>query len=179
MSAKQDPKKPAPKNPHGKAVARRTATIGDIADSMKQAESIWGIPIAVMRAAKNAGCPAFEKSRVHRKALLEWLETNPQIVAAGADAGSKAELEKEKLRVQIDTLKTRHAKETGILISRAKAESEWATCAAIVQEEAKLLMDRDHYRIWIDRIIARLSNVMPTPIFEPTTKKTKQRQENP
>ena len=171
MSAKPSLKKPAKKNPHGNAVARRAATIGDIADSMKQAESLWEIPIAVMRAAKNAGCPAFEKSRVHRKALLEWLETNPQIVAAGADAGSKAELENEKLRVQIDTLKKRHAKEAGLLIPRAKAESEWATCAAIVQEEAKALMDRDHYRIWIDRILARLANVLPTPILVPTTKK--------
>ena len=171
---KSPPKKrTAKKNPNGRAVARKAKIISDIADSMKQAESIWGIPLAVQKAAKNAGCPAFERSRVHRKALLEWLEKNPQIVEAGGAKGSEAELKRERLAVQIDHARLKFDREKGVLIPLAEAQESWATCAAIVQEEAKALMERDHYRIFIERIQARLGKLIAVASKEESNKKTK------
>ena len=132
----------------------------DVAQSIKQAAALWGIPKATMLIAKNAGCRAFVQHRVHREPLLKWLAENPEASAEGDSKTSEAELKRKKLQNEVTLGELKIANENKKTILREKAKEEWSRAVAIVQEEAKMLMDKQIYRVFIDRIKSKIGNIL-------------------
>lgn len=128
---------------------------GEYVESMKVAAARWGIPVAVQKLAKAAGCNAFAGSRIKRAELEEWLKENPEAKGEGEALASEAELKRRKLQNEVTLGNLKIANEEKRTILREEAKNEWARCAAIVSEEAKLLMDKDAYRVFIDRVKAK------------------------
>ena len=138
----------------------------EIAPNQKAASASWDVPIAVLRTAKAAGCKAFSPGgRIHRKDFFAWLEVNAaeaeQAVAVDLEKLEKSELEKEKIRAQIRLLNSRNERETRTVIPLAEAQSEWSRAAAIFQEEIRLLMDPQHYRVAVTRAKTRIGEMFP------------------
>ena len=131
----------------------------DVAQSIKQASALWGIPKATMLIAKNAGCRAFVQHRVHREPLLKWLVENPEASAEGDSKTSEAELKRKKLQNEVTLGELKIANENKKIIAREEAKAEWARALAIIQEEAKLLMEKDHYRVFIERTKAKIGEL--------------------
>ncbi|MCX6873235.1 MAG: hypothetical protein NTW21_05420, partial [Verrucomicrobia bacterium] len=78
-----------------------------------------------------------------------------------------------KMQAQVAEIELRVAHQKGELIPAAAAKADWLTAAGIYQEEAKSLMERDHFRIYVDRVYARLQalNHCPPPAQpSPTTR---------
>lgn len=116
---------------------------------------MWGIPISEMRRAKLSGCVAFTGTRIYRDRLMEWLEANPRLLAAGDDE-SKEALECQRLKVQIETLRTKLDVAKGQLIERAIAKDEWARAVGVFQDEAKGLMEPEIYVVWCQRCKSKI-----------------------
>jgi hypothetical protein len=130
-----------------------------VAQSMKQAFAFWGIPVLVMKQAKAAGCLAFVEHRIHRDELLKWIEANPEAGKTGGESSTIEELKRQKLLEEVALLKIKVAKENGSSIEKEQARQEWARALAICQEEARgLINDDDKYRIFCERIKAKLGN---------------------
>ena len=64
---------------------------------MKQAAAMGGVPLATVKAAKAAGCPAFRGSRVALNELATWLKANPG-VAKAKDTTWRNKIDKERHR---------------------------------------------------------------------------------
>jgi hypothetical protein len=134
--------------------------IPDVAQSMKQAEAFWGISVSTMRIAKAAGCPAFVQHRIHRDALVEWLEKNPTAVGKGEALTDAAELKRQKTEAEVRLLRAKISREERETIPLAEAKAEWGRAASIVQEEAKQLMEKDHYRVFVERCKSRIGEIL-------------------
>jgi hypothetical protein len=132
----------------------------DVAQSMKQAEAFWGISGSTLRIAKAAGCPAFIQHRIHREPLLEWLEKNPDASGKGEALTDAAELKRQKTEAEVKLLRAKIAREERETIPLVDAKEEWARAASIVQEEAKQLMERDHYRVFVERCKTRIGEIL-------------------
>ena len=133
-----------------------------VAINMKAASASWDVPITVLRAAKAEGCDAFHLSgRIDRKKFLVWLNANYDKAESAKEHDmslqDKTELEKEKLKAQIIQIRSRNDRESSNVIACNQVKMEWARCIAIVQEEARnLINDDDKYRIFCERIQARI-----------------------
>ena len=141
--------------------AKPREEIPSVCDGMKQASTLWGIPYEAIRIAKAAGCPGFEKSRVHRQPLLDWIAANPEALKQGEDAASGAELKKEKLAAEVALLKAKIRREEKETIPLAEALSETARFVSICQETAKALMDPPSYRAFCIQIKQRCGEYDP------------------
>jgi len=145
--------------------------VREIAQNQGQAAKLFGVSIAVQRAAKLAGCDAFRGARVHRTPLLKWIAAHKQIAAdadaAAKDKGSEAELRRERLAVQIERLRFDLEVAQGKYTLTTVYQEVWAQDCAIIQEEAKTLMERDKFRVFIDRIKARIQSVIDTAVIDP------------
>ena len=130
------------------------------ATSMKQAASLWGISLQVIKIAKSEGCPAFVGSRIHRDDLISWLEKNPSAAGKGEALNDIAELKRQKLEEEVTLLRSKIAREDRVTIPLEEAKMEWGRASAIVQEEAKNLMEKTHYRIFIERCKSRIGNML-------------------
>jgi len=149
-------KKPARRMP-----PRKSAVKTEVADSMRQAESLWKIPLTVMKVAKASGCPAFEKSRVHRAELERWLKKHPEVQASAKATTDAAELRRQKLQEEVLLIRAKNRRETRITIPMSEALAETARFIAIVQEEAKALLDPTAYRVFCTRIKTRTGEFNP------------------
>ena len=139
-----------------------TPKIPDTAQSMSQAESIWGIPKNILRVAKASGCPAFVEHRIHRDALLKWLDENPDTATKGETISDASELKRQKLQAEVDLLRVKIDMQKRDLITMAEARAEWSRALSIGQEEAKNLMESDVYRVFCERWKSRCGEVLPT-----------------
>lgn len=148
-----------PRKQAAKRAGKRNDETPEVAQSIRQASALWGIPVPVMRIAKSAGCPAFVQHRVHREPLEKWLAENPEAAGEGESAASEAELKRRKLQNEVTLGNLKIANEEKRTISRDEAKNEWARACAIVQEEAKLLMEKDAFRVFIDRIKLKIGNI--------------------
>ena len=128
---------------------------------MKQASSLWGISIGTLRVAKAAGCPAFVQSKIYRDDLVKWLEENPDAGGAGEGITDAAELKRQKTQAEVELLRAKIDREKRVTIPLVEAREETARCIAIGMEEAKGLMERDHYRVFCERWKSRTGEVMP------------------
>jgi len=143
-----------------KRTQKKTAS-PPVADSMKSAASLYGIPSTTLKSAKAAGCPAFVGSRIHRDPLLAWLKKNPEIAADGATKSGEAELKVRRLAAQVALLELRVGKDAGSMVPRDLVKAEYARATAIFFEEAKALMEVDHYRVFCERTKGRVGEVDP------------------
>lgn len=123
--------------------------------TMQTAETVWEIPLAEMRRAKRNGSQAFRSGRIYRDDLIEWLEANPRGPEIAGDE-SKEGLECQRLKVQIEGLKLRIEREKGELLPAAIVREEQARFVSIFCEECRLLMDKDKYRVFVDRVKSRV-----------------------
>lgn len=159
---------------NAKKKTKPTAEPLEIAPNQTAAAASWDVPLAVLKAAKAAGCKAFSPGgRVNRKDFFAWLKTHEAeaqgAVALDLEKAERAELEKEKLRAQIQLLRSRNDRETRELIPFGEACGEWARAIAIDQEEAKNLMGRDEYRVWCIRSKTRIGEVFELSKAEAVT----------
>lgn len=140
----------------------RTPTTAEtnVAQSMRQAESLWGISLPTLKIAKAAGCPAFVQSRVYRDDLLTWLEENPDKVGEGSGGDDHAELKRQKTKSEVELLRAKIDREKRVTVPLAEAREETARCIAIGMEEAKGFMEKDHYRVFCERWKSRNGEVM-------------------
>ncbi|MEO8617676.1 MAG: hypothetical protein ABI600_21285 [Luteolibacter sp.] len=129
--------------------------IPDVALSHAAAQKLWGIPGSELTRARREGCQAFRGNRIYRDPLLAWLKENPRPEITG-DADTEDALKNRKLKAIVETLELKLAKERDELVPKSLVAEEWARGVAIVQEEAKTLMERDHYAVFITRIKARI-----------------------
>jgi hypothetical protein len=133
----------------------------EIAPNQSAAAASWDVPLAVLKAAKAAGCKAFSAGgRINRTEFFEWLKTHESeaqgAVAVDLEKAERGELEKEKLRAQIILLRSRNDRESRESIPIAEACGEWARAVSIMQEEAKNLMDSPElYRVFCERSKSR------------------------
>lgn len=90
----------------------------EIFDSMRAASKVMGIPMPMLRAAKDGGCQGFRYGRVHGAEVREWLAANPDAKGVNKErtaTGMKAKLVKEQWR----KLKIVNDQREGRLIQRA------------------------------------------------------------
>jgi hypothetical protein len=113
-----------------------------------------------MKIAKAAGCPAFVQHRIHRDELVTWLEENPDAAGQGEKLTDAAELKRQKTEAEVKLLRAKIAREERETIPLADAKTEWARAASIVQEEAKNLMEPDHFRVFTERCKTRIGNLL-------------------
>lgn len=156
------PKRTKPTKPTTKPSTSSSAP--EIAENQQSAAAKWGIPIAIIRAAKAAGCSGFQGSRVHRTPLVAWIASNAAAATAAQaldmSKATKQELEEERLRQQCRILKSKADLSESELILKTTAKDEFARALGIIQEEARGLMERDHYRVFIERSKARIGSVL-------------------
>lgn len=113
-----------------------------------------------MRVAKAAGCPAFIQHRIHRDPLIKWLEENPDAPEKGKPFTDAAELKRQKTEAEVTLLKAKIARENRETIPLDLARSEWSRAMAIMIEEAKNLMERDHFRVYCERTKSKVGEVL-------------------
>lgn len=131
-----------------------------VAMSMVQAESLWGISKSTLRIAKAAGCPAFVQSKIYRDDLMAWLEKNTDAAGKGEALTDAAELKRQKTEAEVKLLRAKISREERETIPLSDAKAEWGRAASIVQEEAKNLMEKDHYRVFVERCKTRIGNLL-------------------
>lgn len=83
-------------------------------DSQKHCSAATGIPMAALKRAKTAGCPAFKSNRVYLRPLLTWIFDNP----SDAGANNWKEMKEE---FQAKREKLRHDKDAGLQVDRGEA----------------------------------------------------------
>lgn len=136
----------------------------EIAESMKAASVLWGIPVAVLRAAKAAGCQGFKGARVFRSQLMAWLKANSdvadQATAASLDQASKAELEMARLRAQTRLAISKADAADRVVILKTEALAEWSRAAAIVEEEYRAFLEPQEFAVAQRRAKLRIGNLL-------------------
>lgn len=134
------------------------------ANSMKQAAQLWKIPMPILRAAAAAGCGAFRNHRVYRSDLTAWLQNHPEVFQQVAETASNRDrmqaLRCQKLQLQTQALEFQLEIAKGLMIPKTEAEETWSSCVAVVTEEAKSALDREQYRLFIERIKTRISAII-------------------
>jgi len=128
--------------------------------SMSQAEALWGISKSTLRVAKAAGCPAFVQSKIYRDDLLKWLEKNPEATGKGEALTDANELKRQKVEAEVKLLRAKIAREERETIPLDEAKAEWGRASSIVQEEAKNLLSKDLYRVFVERCKTRIGNML-------------------
>jgi hypothetical protein len=137
-----------------------------IAPNIKAAFASWGVPVAVLKAAKAQGCDAFSPGgRIDRAKFMQWLNDNSQAADTAVDIdlkkADKTELESERLRAQIVWQRLKNDRESKTTISRAEAVEAWARAMSILQEEFRQLMEPERYAIACERAKMRIAELLP------------------
>lgn len=106
-----------------------------IADTMKQAAAVTGIPLRVLQDAKAAGCPAFRGSRIYLEDLRAWLAVPENMDKVSKSAGPVEELEAEILRERLRLLRVKAEQAEGRVILVAEARREFGRAAATTKSK--------------------------------------------
>jgi len=124
--------------------------------------------VGTVRAAKRAGCPAFQWSRVRVDELAAWLAANPLPARDGESAMDAARL--AKVNEQVRRLKLANDETSGRLIDRAKVAAALAECcadwnAARVRFEAEAPaemagLEADACRVVVRRMMDQVGRVL-------------------
>tara|TARA_R110000787_G_scaffold26861_1_gene74919 strand:- start:829 stop:1335 length:507 start_codon:yes stop_codon:yes gene_type:complete len=165
---KKTAKKTAAKKKAGCPVKSRDA-IPHVANSMTAAAATWELSIIEIKRARNSGCTAFVGPKVYRDKLLEWLQENPPeetLTGAGDDSLEDADSEELKRRklmrevtrldvaIKADKHKLDVVKEK--YIPRDSVKEEWTRLWAIIEDEAKGLMDKAVFPVFVSRVKAKI-----------------------
>lgn len=146
-----------PKNKNTQTMS--STTVPTVAASMKQAAKIWEIPLAAIKLAKAAGCPGFERQRVHRAPLLKWLVDHPEALAQAQKLADTAQLKTEKLRLEVAHLTHKHKLEIENSFPVDEFKTNCKELVEIIHEEAAKLLENDMFRIFSERVKSRLSEL--------------------
>jgi len=145
--------------------------IGDelphVATSMKAGALAWGLPVSEIRRARTGGCKAFVGQKVYLDGLTAWLTANPPAPASGGgeslDDADKEELERRKLirvvnRLDIGIQSDRHklAVTKDEFVPKELVKEEWTRRWAIIEAEAKDLMDKSIFPVFVARVKAKI-----------------------
>ena len=151
---------------------RINAENGDIPEfvtTMNAAGKVWGISIQEIKRAKKNGCAGFRGARIYRDKLVEWLQIYPPKEATkGAgktpiEDANPEELKRRKLirevtrldvAIQTDQHKLDVVKER--YIPRDSVKEEWTRLWAIIEDEAKGLMDKAVFPVFVSRVKAKI-----------------------
>lgn len=85
-------------------------------DSLAAAAKGIPLPMAVLKAAKAAGCPAFRSNRVYADELVRWLAKHPEVLAT---VGTEGDPKAQKLFEEIRKLRIANDAKEGRLVERA------------------------------------------------------------
>ena len=148
---------PAKKTPKNKPV---------IADSIARAAALMGITPALIRHAKAVGASGFRGHRLDTGALGKWLKSHPELVATSRAKEERTEaLERKKLALQISRLDVssqlaRHLleEERARYVPAALVANEWARLMGIIREEAKAALAPNLFRVFENRIRAKVKS---------------------
>jgi hypothetical protein len=156
-------KKPTPKTKPTPAKSPTPPPEPQVCDSLRAAAGAWQIPISVLKASKASGCPAFVNGRIHREPLMQWLRDNrPKVDEAeklDIAKADRAALETERIRAQVRLLCAKADLQERLVILRTEAVAEWTRAMSIVQEEYRMLMEPDCYRIACQRARLRVGTL--------------------
>jgi hypothetical protein len=83
-AARAAAKKPAAPVKRGRGRPRREHPNGDrLFTSMKQMSGATGIPVPLLKLAKESGCPGFLANRIRESEIVPWIEENKERLSAG------------------------------------------------------------------------------------------------
>jgi hypothetical protein len=162
-------KKSAPKKKRG-GQFKPIDDVLRVAGSMRAAAAAWELPMDEIKRAKNLGCGAFVGgSKIYRDVLVEWLRENPPEEAEEGEGGlslekaGREEVERRKsirqvrrldIAIRSDNHKLDVTKE--LYIPREQVKEEWTRLWAIIEDEAKGLMDKAVYPVFVARVKAKI-----------------------
>lgn len=161
VPAKKSAKRGRPRNP--------VDEIPRVSDSMNSAAAMWGLSLSEIKRAKKSGCTAFVGSKVYRDRLVPWLQENPPaetgagasetpIEEADAEELKRRKLMREVTRLDVAIKSDNHKLDVtkGQYISRDLVDEEWTRLWAIIEDEAKGLMDKTVYPVFVSRVKAKI-----------------------
>ena len=131
---------------------------------MRAAAAMMTLPIGEIKRAKNGGCTAFVGQKVYRDRLIAWLKKNPPAVRTGEGTDvDREELERRKLIRQVERLDIgiqadRHklAVTKDEFVPKELVKEEWTRLWAIIEAEAKDLMDKSIFPVFVARVKAKI-----------------------
>jgi hypothetical protein len=130
-----------------------------IADSIARAAAIMNIDVATIRAAKVAGADGFRGHRINVEKLAAWMKKHPAIAKASIEAtarkASTSAMAERKLKAATELLEHRLMKERGEVIAKSLVVETWAAIWAAIEDEAKGLMDKAVFPVFVSRVKAR------------------------
>ena len=131
-----------------------------IADSIARAAAIMNIDVATIRAAKVAGADGFIGHRIDVAKLAAWLKKHPAIAKASLEAtvrkASASAMAERKLKAATELLEHRLMKERGEVVAKSAVTEEYTRMWHICEEEAKLLMEKSVFPIWVSRVKSKI-----------------------
>ena len=134
-----------------------------VAETVRQASQTWNIPLQVLKIAKAHDCPAFVGHRIHRGKLVRWISENEGLIAEAVESEASesdiGQLRAEKLRVEVRILNAKFEREQETVISKTSAKGEWARAVGIFCDEAKALMEPEHFRVFCERTRSRIGDL--------------------
>ena len=140
MRPKKNPKAPAKGQ-------KRLATASEVYDTMKQAEANTGVPLPVLKAAKEAGCPGFRHNRVYWREVGPWLEAHPLPSATSGPPVDIADARFQEVIERVRKLRLVNDEREGKVIDRgivagalAKMCAEWNAIRTRSEAEAPARM---------------------------------------
>jgi hypothetical protein len=128
-------------------------------DSIKSAAAAMGIPIALLKQAKAAGCPAFRGSRVYRQDWQEWVQENPLDTSPGAVVDSKEGWDIERLRKVCRKLDLEYEVAQGDLISKSDVKEACQKAFAPICSALERHLDKIAYNALCKDVRAALEKI--------------------
>jgi len=111
-------------------------------DSIAQCAAVEKIPIAVLKAAKRAGCPNFRGSRVDSVGLTKWIaDHSDDVKVSDGDTGS---LRDQKLAQEVRKLKLRNDAREGKLIAKTVVVETHAKILGRVMPRVKQILENEY-----------------------------------
>ena len=131
-----------------------------VADTIASAAGLLELDPGTIKLAKARGADGFRGHRIDVAKLSSWLAIHPEIIteahAALVKEAGVSELAKAKLQATVDLLHHRLQREREEVVLKSAVVDEYARMVAIVQEEARILMDREIYAVFIARLKSKI-----------------------
>lgn len=125
-------------------------------DSMKAASAGMGVPIALLRAAKNAGCPAFRNgASVFVEEYQQWVKANPE----GTGPTDKESWQIEKLKKDCRKLDLQYEQELGDLIPKGELKDLMASAFAPIVGAMERHLEKNVYNAMCRDVKAALTRI--------------------
>jgi len=128
------------------------------ADSLREAETLFGISRAHLLWAREQNCPFIRGHRVHR-GVAGWLAKNPPPAEFIDGLEEKELLVRQKMKKEIGLLDLYYEHQSALYMKRAEPKSTWAAAKGVVLSVSKHIMEPDVYAAWLKRVEAGLKGL--------------------